>query len=440
MNKKVLIICYYFPPNGGAGTMRIVKFLKYLPSFKWEPFVVTIKNPYSFMEDHSLKRDIINFNNIYYTKAILISNFFRRLLKYKPSVNIGIKRKSRIPAVFKKVFIFFKNILYTYFYCPDEYIGWIPFAVVKSLKVIKEKNIDIILTTGPPNSSHLIGFFLKIITGKKWITDFRDLWNQYYLNYNPYSIRIKTKVDEYMERKVVLNSDKITVVTDMMKNHFLKKFPHLKVDNIAVITNGYDPQDFRNIIPIEYKKKFVIIHYGTLFKWRKPDNFLIALKNIIDKHKDFRDDVLFLLIGVIQNDSLDYVNSLNLNPYLEVINYKPYFESLKYIKGANLLLLITGELIYNKYLHTLKLFDYMGVKRPILALTTDGALKNVIEEYSLGTAVNNDNIREIEKAIYKYYIDFKLKKDIFNPKDCSVFHRKNVTKELSELLDHIIKN
>jgi len=435
MDKKVLIISYYFPPNGGAGAMRALKFLKYLPSFGWEPFIVTVKNPYSFMEDHSLEKDIKNSDNIYYTKALLIGNFFRRFFKYKPKINFDNKRKSKVSENFEKIFIFFKNIFYTCFFCPDEFIGWIPFAVIKSLKVIKEKNIDIIVTSGPPNSSHLIGLFLKKITGIKWIMDCRDLWNQYYLNYNPYNIRIKTKLDEYMEHKSMINSDKITVVTDMMKEHFQEKFPDIKNQKIVVITNGYDPQDFENIRPVEYKKEFVIIHYGTLFRWRKPDNFLKALKNVIDKYENFKNDILVVFMGIMHRNTLNCVNLLKLDSYIKIINYKPYFESLNYLKGADLLMLITGELVFNKYLHTLKLFDYIGIKKPILALTKSGALKDIIEEYSLGVVVDSDDIEKIEEAIYKQYIDLKLKNDVYKPKDCSVFHRKYITDQLAEIMD-----
>jgi len=444
MEKKVLIISYYFPPIGGAGTMRVLKFMKYLPTFNWEPVVLTVKSPYSYMKDYSIEKEIKNNNNIFYTSAFLLGNFFRRFFKYKPKININNKKKvallKTIFAIFKKIFIFFKNIFYTLFFCPDEYIGWIPFAVIKGMKIIKEKEIDIIFTSGPPNSVHLIGLLLKKITGKKWVIDCRDLWNQYCLNYNPYNIRIKSKIDEYMERAVVVNSDGIIVVSDTMKNQLLERFPYIKNEKFTVITNGYDPSDFENILPFTYKKKFVIIHYGTLFRWRKPDNFFKALKNVIYKHADFRDDILIVFMGIIHENTLKYVDSLGLNSYLEIINYKPYYESLHYLKGANIFLLIPGELSFNENMLTAKLFDYMGAEKPILALTTDGALKDLIEKYSLGIAVYNDNIDEIENAVYKFYLDFKLKKDTYNPKDCSVFERKFITKQLSELLDDVMKN
>jgi len=241
-----------------------------------------------------------------------------------------------------------------------------------------------------------------------------------------------------MERAVLVNSDGIIVVSDTMKNQLLKRFPYIKNEKFTVITNGYDPSDFENIVPFIYKKKFVIIHYGTLFRWRKPDNFFKALKNVIYKNADFRDDILVVFMGIIHENTLKYVDSLGLNSYLEIISYKPYYESLPYLKGADIFLLIPGELSFNKNMLTAKLFDYIGARKPILALTVDGALKDLIEKYSLGIAVYNDNIGEIENAIYKFYLDFRFNKGIYNPKDCSVFHRKYVTKQFAELLHGII--
>lgn len=388
MKKKVLIISYYFPPTGGAGTLRVLKFLKFLPIFNWEPFVLTVKNPYTYMKDESLEKEIKNFNNIHYSSAILIGNFFRRIFHYKPQVSRNYVEKGGLLKSFwvfiKNIFLFLKNLFYTVFFCPDEYVGWIPFAVIKGKKIIKSKGINVIMTSGPPSSVHIIGLFLKKITGKKWITDFRDLWNQYYLNYNPYNVGIKSKLDKFLEHIVLSNSDKIIVVSDVMKMQLQERFPDVKSEKFSVITNGFDPEDFKDVEPFRYEKKFTILHYGTLFKWRKPDNFLRALKNLISKNKDFGEDVSIVFMGIFHNDTLECVKKFDLGPYIKIIDYKPYYESLQYLKGADILLLITGELSFNRNMLTMKVFDYIGANKPILTITENGALKKLIEEYSLG--------------------------------------------------------
>jgi glycosyltransferase involved in cell wall biosynthesis len=223
-----------------------------------------------------------------------------------------------------------------------------------------------------------------------------------------------------------------------MKMQLQERFPDVKSEKFSIITNGFDPEDFKDVTPYKYEKNFVILHYGTLFRWRKPDNIFIALKNLISKNKDFGEDVSAVFMGIFHNDTLECVKKFDLEPYVKIIDYKPYYESLQYLKGADLLLLITGELSFNRNMLTTKVFDYIGANKPILAITENGALKNLIEEYSLGKSIQFDDIEGIENAIFEFYLDFKLKKDNYKPKDCSVFERKFITKQLSEVLDGLI--
>ncbi|MFC1557968.1 glycosyltransferase [candidate division KSB1 bacterium] len=444
MKKKVLIISYYFPPIGGAGTLRILKFLKYLPLYGWESHVLTVKKHYSFLHDNSLEKEIPNYKNIYRSYALLIGDLIRKAFKYKPGQKNNKKKNHN--EHFKDLFsiagdmiIFLKNLFYTILFIPDEYIGWLPFGVLKGRDIVKDKEIDVIVSSGPPNTTHIIGLLLQKITGKKWIVDFRDLWNQYYLNYNPYNIGIKNEFDNFLERTIITHADKIIVVSDIMKAQLLAMFPRVSSDKVTVITNGFDSSDFDSIEPYDFKKKFIITHFGTFFKWRNPLNFLKALRNLIDKHDDFREDILFVCIGIVHEHIAEYVDALELNKYVKIVDYKPYYEGLKYLKGSDVFLLITGELAYNKNMLTTKLFDYIGGKKPVIALTGNGALKEFVEEYSLGKTVNNDNINEIECIIYNYYVDIKNGEEIYNPKDCSGFERKVATEKLSEVLNKAVQ-
>ena len=443
MKKKVLIISYYFPPIGGAGTLRILKFLKYLPLYGWEPHILTVKKHYSFLHDNSLEREIPDSKNIHRSYALLIGDLIRKIFKYKPGRRNNNKIQNEhfkdLYSIAGDIILFLKNLFYTVLFFPDEYIGWLPFGVLKGRDIVKNKEIDVIVSSGPPNTVHIIGLLLQKITGKKWIVDFRDLWNQYYLNYNPYNIGIKNEFDSFMERTTVTHADGIIVVSDIMKAQLLARFPGVPSDKVTVITNGYDSADFNDIVPYDFKKKFVVTHFGTFFKWRNPLNFLKALRNLIDKHNDFREDVLFVCMGIINEHVVRYIDSLRLRPYVQIIDYKPYYEGLKYLKGSDIFLLITGELAYNENMLTTKLFDYIGGKKPILAITGDGALKEFIEEYSLGKTVNNDNINEIERIIYDYYLDIKNEEEIYNPKDCSGFERKVTAEKMSGVLNKAVQ-
>ncbi|MCK4966199.1 hypothetical protein KAS50_04170, partial [bacterium] len=169
------------------------------------------------------------------------------------------------------------------------------------------------------------------------------------------------------------------------------------------------------------------------------DSFLNALFHLFNKHQDIRENAEVYFLGIFPEESRALIHSLNLEKYIHIFEYKPYKESLSYICGADLALVILGNLPTVKDVLPEKLFDYIGAKKPLIAVTGNGALKEFVEEYSLGKTVSNDNINEIERIIYDYYLDIKNEEEIYNPKDCSGFERKVTAEKLSEVLNKAVQ-
>ncbi|NVM05146.1 MAG: hypothetical protein HWN67_22690, partial [Candidatus Helarchaeota archaeon] len=282
--KKVLIITYYFPPLGGAGVQRILKFIKYLPDFNWIPLILTVKNADYYIKDHTLMEQVTDRENICYTHAILFGRFFRKIFHHNSEKLENVNRKDNIfLKPIKTIFNFLKKVFYTFVYFPDEYIGWIPFGLIKGYYFIKKKDVDLIISSGPPISVHIIGYFLKKFTGRKWIIDCRDLWETYNYVYNPFNFKFKIKTEEFFESKVFKYADRIVLASPPWVSQLKEKYHEVDKGKFSVITNGFDKDDFKDIESQRFEKEFNIIHSGNMYMWRKPDNFLIAVNNLIKK-------------------------------------------------------------------------------------------------------------------------------------------------------------
>ncbi|MFQ5823064.1 MAG: glycosyltransferase [bacterium] len=443
---NILVVAYYFPPLGGGGTQRTLKFAKYLPNFGWNPIIFTVKNSHYLVMDSTLVDEIPKNLQIVKTSAILPARFFRKAMGY--SVNKQEKNyqsDSKITFIKKGILAFltfFKNIFYTLLFVPDEYIGWLPFAVLSAVKLIKTSNIGLIFTTSPPNSCHLIGWALKWFTGKFWVVDFRDLWDQYPDNYNPFHLQFKRRLDDFLERKVIFKADRIIVVSEVMKTQIVEKYPEVDKNKISIIMNGYDSEDFESLSPILSPDKFVIVHSGTLFHWRKATHFLQAIKNLLEKEDFFKNHLLIKFLGIVNVEDQNAIKNWGLEPYVQIMDYLPHKESLRHLLGAELLLLIVGDIPNAKNMVTSKVFDYIAAKKPILSLAHDCVVNRIIQKNELGSCVSPYNVSDIEKAIayyFRQYINSGIPyTSSFDGNNFQKYQRRYLTERLSQILEELI--
>ena len=406
--KKALIVAYYYPPSGGGGVFRSLKFSRYLPEFDYKPYVLTVKNPLLSPKDPVLMNEIP-------LEATIIRTF---------SFEHRIFRAPR----------HFLNISLKWFFVPDENIGWLPTAVSKGSKLIKKNNIDVIFASGPVWTTFLIGYLLKKKTKKPLIIDFRDPW------VNNSNISYPSKVHECIEKKlektIMTQANYITVVSDLIKKDLIKRYPFV-ASKIETLTNGFDPEDFKNIAIKNKNSKFTITYAGSIYGLRTARSFLIGLKELIIQNDDLEKNIEVLFVGNCGTETACLVKELQLEKYVKLRGQMSHKKCLEYLMSSDVLLL----LITSKENLTGKMFEYFASQKPIIAISPiDGLASKLIRSINAGTVIPPRNIELVTKTILFYYNRWRNEKLIQPPNysaNIEKFNRKILTQRLSKIFDKV---
>lgn len=432
---KVLMVLYYFPPLGGGGTQRCLKFAKYAPQGGWRPYVLTVRDSHHLAMDNSLLTEVPENLSIVRTPAILPARFFRKATKHRAPNKTASAAYS---TPLRYLFDFAKNIFYTAVFIPDEFIGWMPFAVHAGQRLVRREHIHLLFSSGPPNATHIIAHQLKKKTGLPWVADLRDLWDEYPDSYNPFHLSFKRRLDDKIERRTLAAADAIVVVSETMRDQIRRKLKACGRTAINVITNGFDPADFDGIEPVAHHGGFVLTHAGSLFEWRRLEPFLRALQLFFDRHPAARRTFRLKLLGIIPDSERRIIAKMGLEESVVFHGYLPFRETLAHLLGSDVLLLLIGDLPHAANMLTSKLFDYIGAKRPILAIGPPGELHRLIQKGSLGMAISADDQEGIVKALEEFCWHRKQEAFRISPVVAGKYHRQALSASLSELFRRIV--
>ena len=423
--KKALIIAYYWPPAGGPGVQRWLKFVKYLPEYNIEPIVYVPENPNYPIVDKSLLEEVPNKITIIkqpikepYKLASLLSK------KETEHISKGIIHRPKSQSYIEKLLLYIRGN----FFIPDARKNWVKPSVEYLSKYILENNIETIITTGPPHSLHLIGMQLKMKLGVKWLADFRDPWTT--IGYHKQlKLSKKSKVKhKQLERDVLQKADKIITTSFTTSN----EFQNIVNKEIRTITNGYDNQ--RNEA-IKLDKKFTCSHIGSLLSKRNPVILWNVFQELINENKDFKNKFQLNLIGVVSEDVLNSISQYNLKNFVNLVGYVSHQEAITYQKQSQVLLLIEIDSEDTKCIIPGKLFEYMVSERPIIAIGPEDAdVETIINQTNTGNYFKYSEYESLKSIIlnhFKAYQEGKLKT---HPIGLQKYHRKQLTKQLSELI------
>jgi len=421
--KKVLIITYYFPPMGMGGVQRALKFAKYLPLFGWQPIILTVKDVNYFAKDYTLLEELPSD-----VKIIRSGSLDPLRLSYLLRRGKSFKSKSYTPR---------KSQAQVWLFFPDSKIGWVPFALNKGLKICKEKKIDLLFSTSPPPSAHLIGYLLKKLTGKAWVVDFRDGWIGYSYQLLPTPLHRFAK--EAMMNMIIRNCDGMVTVNQEIAGPIRKQFPRLKP--LEVIPNGFDQSDFVMRNP-KKNEKFTITYSGTFSLDNDPQPFFEALSNLSNRGKIDPGKLKLAIAGLPLGIDLDkLILKYKLQEYVENLGYLPHSEAIQRLIESDLLLLTVSGSPESKFITTGKLFEYLAAQKPILAIVPEeSSAAQIVRSTRSGTVISPHQIDQIEVAIFSYY-DKYYKNEIYfrsDEKIISQFERKDLTSRLADIFDELI--
>ncbi|MCF6346762.1 MAG: glycosyltransferase family 4 protein [Flavobacteriaceae bacterium] len=427
---KVLIITYYWPPAGGSGVQRWLKFVKYLQGFDIEPIIYTVDNPNYAIVDETLQNEVPNTVEILKQPIKEPNNLLSLFGSKKQKTSAGFLDAN--PSFFGKI----AQYIRANFFIPDARKYWIKPSVKYLTNYLENNKVDVIISTGPPHSLHLIGLQLKQklsrSLGIKWIADFRDPWTD--IDYF-YQLPLTQKsIDKHfqLEKEVVSNADCVLVVGKTMKENYLKFNK-----NIEVITNGFD--DNEEVKDVELDAKFSFVHIGMMNADRNPKTLWKVLSEILKENNAFANDFQLKLIGKCADEVLESIKNNGLISNVEMIDYLSHNKVIAFQKSAQVLLLAVNNVPSAKGIITGKIFEYLQANRPILAIApTNGDLAEIISTTNSGNIVDFEDAETLKNTILEFYNAYKNNNLVVDSKEIEQYHRKNLTKQLTQVIKDII--
>lgn len=424
--KKVLIITYYWPPAGGPGVQRWLKFVKYLPEFNIQPIVYCPENPLYPTLDSSLLQEVDSKITVLKHPIKEPLRFLSLLFKSKTN----ILSKGGIPDS-KKQSLFERFLLYIRgnFFVPDARVFWVKPSVKYLSSYISKHQIDTIITTGPPHSVHLIGMQLKVKHKLRWYADFRDPWTDISYHKNLNLTQNTQQKHLKLERQVLNTSDQIIVTSSQTKQLFSK----ITQPPISVITNGFDDE---NVSSITLDSKFSLTHIGSLFDQRNPTLLWNVLSELIEEFPEFKANFQLVLVGNVSADIKASMDSAKLTSFLKIVGSVTHNEAIMYQRKTQVLLLIEANTTEASYIIPGKLFEYINANRPILALgPKQSDIPSILKDTQTGKYFDYENETALKTHILELFENYKTNSLSVASKDIERFSRKNCTKQLAEVLN-----
>lgn len=430
--KKVLIVTYYWPPSGGSGVQRWLKFVKYLEKAGWSTFVITPENPSFTMSDPSLMRDVPASAEILrlpiwepYDAFFKLSGLFG---KKKPAASdmVAVGKKS----FFQRVSAWIRGN----FFIPDPRVFWVRPTASFLNEFVKSNQIDKIVTTGPPHSIHLIGLALKKKNpALKWIADFRDPWSEWDLLDTLSLTGFARRRHQSLERKVLQTADRVITIAPF----HVRRLELLGGRPVDLITNGFDTDDFEQVRKVK-TEKFTIRHTGIVDELRDPRPFMLALKSVVESTAGMKEQVTVEFIGNVNSSFKEFVKG---DAVLAVITKFtptiPHKELLQLYGQTDLLLLVLAHTALAPGNLPGKFFEYLASRIPIMAIgPIGGDAADVLKKSNAGEIFERGNEGDMKEMLQTHYELWK-KGNAPSTTDASMFTRKKLTDRLIGILDSL---
>lgn len=389
--KRVLIITYYWPPNGGAGVYRWLKLSKLLPEHGWQPVIYTPENPEVVADDPGLLKDVRKDLDVIKRPITEPFNLYKRFTgrSTKEKVQVGFLNEKQQGGWKEDLALWVRSN----FFIPDARVWWVRPSVRFLKGWLKSNPVDAIVSTGPPHSMHLIALALKRSLGVKWVADFRDPWTDidFYAQ-----LKLTGRADakhRRLEGEVLREADRVVAVGWHMATD-LKEIGGREVD---VITNGYDPDDLpatRDAVDDAYS----LVHAGSLTSTRNAPQLWQALKLICEEDPAFADRFKLRFIGPVDHAVMTDVEEAGLGTYVERMGRVPHAEALRQMQQARVLLLLANDTANVLGILTGKLFEYVSTGRPVLAVApVEGDIPRVLDRAPHAVIDRADLLRERER-------------------------------------------
>jgi glycosyltransferase involved in cell wall biosynthesis len=391
MRRRILMIINFFPPAGGGGVYRPLSFVKYLPRLSWQVTVLTPRPGEFWVSDPGLEREVPPDVRIVRTDSLSGARFLGTF-RGGAGRSAG-KRSSGGFAALRRIGEFFL--------VPDTYVGWTPFAMRAAARLCREEHFDVVYSTSPPDSTHLVGRAAARGGNIPWVADFRDPWINLYLREPPTPLH--RALHERMERSVA-RADLLLVTTVWHERVLAKKYPGCHVERIP---NGYDEDDFaRDGEAPPAAGPFTVTHCGMLTLGRSSKPFLEGFRVLASRAPEVARAIRVVFIGPRESANEEWVERLGLGASVHFEDNLPHHEVIRRERESHALLLIKHDDERYNGLVPGKLFEYIGARRPVLAVVPEGEASRIVRELGRGEVASIGRPEEIAAALERMYRRF----------------------------------
>ena len=422
--RKVLVITYYWPPAGGPGVQRWLKFVKYFRDFGIEPIVYIPENPNYPIIDDSFFNEIPDDITIYKHRIFEPYRFAKILSKKKTKrISSGIIQ-AKNQSILEKLLLWVRGN----FFIPDARKYWVRPSIKFLYDVIEREALDTVITTGPPHSVHLIGHYLKELKKVKWIADFRDPWTTIGYHKKLKLTRLAKNKHKYLEQLVLTNADKIVVTSRTTQ----QEFRQITKKPIKVITNGYDISSTKNS---SLDSKFTLSHIGSMLTGRNPKNLWKVLAELIQENKAFKKALQLQFIGLVSNDILQSIKECNLETYVDVIGYVSHEEAIQYQRKSQVLLLTEIDSPETIGIIPGKLFEYMAAERPIIGIGPKGwEVADIVAATKTGAIFGYTANFQLKNVLLNWFEQYQNQQLKVSSVNINQYSRRELTRKLAEYM------
>lgn len=422
MTKKVLIITYYWPPAGGPGVQRVLKFAKYLPEFGWEPIILTVENGDYHAIDNSLLEDIPKNLKIHKISTFSVLDLYKRIFGSKKAISSFELTKNEGGLKFKLIKWIRANL-----FIPDARGGWKRAAVRKGMKIIREEKPEVIFTSSPPHSLQLIGLKLKRKTGLKWVADFRDPWTDAFWDKELPRMKILERYNQWLEYKTLSNADVCTSVSEGF-SELLKKDRQVTFN---ILSNGYDSEDFENL-KYQRGQKYRITYIGSIAESQNPIHLFKSISQLPQDIQALLDINFFGVFDTsVKNAAIELKAPIHFHPYI------PHNTAIKKMVNSEMLVLLIPR--NTKGILTGKLYEYLAANNFILTIAPEESeVEKIIDRCNSGATVTfqDDPSLILLDQITRWQRRLLLN---CNTREIEKLSRKSITQKLSEIFDRTIE-
>lgn len=444
--KKILLIAYHFPPSTEVGGVRLANFSAQLPRLGWSVRVLTIKDKYLAQIDHERLKHLgeleidkagrlPTLSDAYlWLKRVVRPALSRQVIREcAPSAHANLKESvgESMGAKLRRYALSFLSL-------PDSQRNWVWPAVLKAVSIIKRNRIDVILTSCPPYSAHLVGLVAKCLTNVQWVADFRDPWMATPAKSLYATCAASLAVEKRLERKIVQSADLVVSNTDKLTSYFMATYREARLGKAVTITNGYDGEVAARFKDHVKESLFTITYAGTLYFGRTPEPIFQAVQDLIKVGLIPRHSIRIKLVGqcgIIEGVPTEKVaDRYGLREILELRGPVSQLDALRLIKQSHIALLLAPN---QPFQIPAKLFEYMGMQTVVLAIAEAGATQDLVERTRVGRVFRPSDVAGVRDFILKSYGAFAKQGDVPFAGEVKSFESNRITRALAEHLDRI---